>query len=147
MKVKGLADLDKKLGNMEKKVAKKIVRSAVRKAQNITKKKAKANAQSMVGGEMGQKIAGALKVKSVNKQKKGSYALQVAIDPTKADEFVHYTKDGKRYYIPTAVEYGHKKVGGGKVAPIGYMREASDATEKQRVNTMISEIKKGVDSA
>lgn len=146
MKVKGLKELDKKLGNMEKKVAKKIVRTAVRKAQNITLKEAKGNVLSMVGGEMGKKIASALKVKAVRKQKKGSYSLQVAIDPSKAEEFKYKTKKGITYYIPTAVEYGHKG-DSGTVPAIPFMRKASDSTEKKRINKVISEIKKGVDSA
>jgi HK97 gp10 family phage protein len=145
--VKGLAKLEKKLAKMEKKVARAIVRKAVRKAQNICLRAAKQSAESMVGGEMGSKIAGALKVKSIKKQKKGSYQLQVCIDPQKAEEFKHKTEEGETYYIPTAIEYGHKNRDGSTTAPIAYMRQASDETAQKRIDIMISEIKKGVDSA
>ena len=142
MKVEGLKELENKLKNMEQKVAKKIVRSAVRKAQNAALKEAKANALSMIGGEMGAKIADSLKVKAVNKQRKGSYALQVCVDPAKADEF----KDGDNF-IPAAIEYGHVNRGGTETAPIPYMLNASEATAKQRINILAREIKKGIDSA
>ncbi len=145
MKVKGLKELEKKLKRMEKKDAKKAVRKGVREAQKITQKVAKSNSQSMVGGEMGQKISGALKVKPINKQKKGYYALQVGIDPNKSDEFVHITEDGTRYYIPTAIEYGHRKQGGGTVPAIPFMKKASDETEQQRIKKMVQVIKKEVE--
>lgn len=145
--IEGLKELDRKLANMETKVAKKIVRKAVRNAQNIALKEARSNAQAMVGGDLGAKLALALKVKPVNKQKKGSYALQVVIDPAKAEELKHTTKDGKTYYIPTAVEYGHRKAGGGQVPGIPFMRKASDATEKARVAEFVKELKKGIEKA
>jgi len=121
MKITGLNELEQKLKKIEKIEAKKIIRKAVREAQKIDLAASKDNAKSMVGGEMGNKIASALKIKAVNKQRKGSYALQVAIDPTQAEEFVHNTKGGTRYYIPTAIEYGHRKKGGGTVPSIPFM--------------------------
>lgn len=145
MKVKGLKELEAKLKRLEKKDAKKAVRKGVRAAQNIAKKEAKKNALSMIGGEMGAKIASALKVKAINKQKKGYYALQVGIDPARAEEFIHVTKSGIRYYIPTAIEYGHRKEGGGTVPAIPAMKKASDDTESKRVNKMIQVIKKEID--
>lgn len=147
MKIKGLKELENTLKKMEKKTAKKAVRKGVRTAQKICLKAAKSNVQNMVGGEMGRKIAAALKVKAVRKQKKGSYALQVAIDPNKAEQFKHKTEDGKTYYVPTAIEYGHRKVGGGKVSAIPYMRNAADKTEKARMKTLIKIIKKELSSA
>ena len=40
-------------------------------------------------------------------QKSKAFAA-VSIPKKYNDQFVHITKDGKRYYIPTAVEYGHR---------------------------------------
>ena len=147
MELKGLNKLEKKLSNIENKVAKKIVRSASRKAQNIAAKEVKLNAISMVGGEMGNLIASAMKVQAIHKQKKGSYALAVAIDKKKAEQFLHTTKAGKRYFIPTLVEFGYKKVGGGKVPANPFMRKAAEKTAKKRVNKVFSEINKGIDKA
>lgn len=142
--LEGFENFEKKLKSLEKNVAKKVVRSAVRKAQKTTLQRTKQNASSMVGGEMGQKITDALVVKAIRKQKSGSYSLQVCIDPAKASEFKHITKDGTEYYIPTAIEYGHKKEGG-TVPAIPFMKEASDTTEQIRIDTMKNEIKKGIE--
>ena len=101
----------------------------------------------MVGGDMGAAISKAFKTKAIYKQKKGSYQLQVAIDPSKAEQFKHTTKDGKIYYIPTAIEYGHKNVGGGTTPPIPYLRDAAEKTAKARIETLYKEISKGLDNA
>lgn len=144
MEIKGLKALEQKLKKMEKKDAKKAVRQGTRAAQKLCEQVTKDNARSMVGGEMGEEIAKATKVKAIYKQKKGQYALQVAIDPKQAEKFKHVTESGETYYIPTAIEYGHRKQDGGKVAPIPYARSAAESTEVKRLNKLISEIKKAL---
>ena len=147
MEVQGLKELEKKFRNMEQKVAKKIVRSAVTKALKPTLKRAKSNALSMIGGEEGAKIADALKTKAVNKQQRGYYQKQVCIDPNKSDEFVDVSSEGKRNYIPAAIEYGHVNRDGTETAPIPYMLEAAESTAQQSIEIFKKEIKKGIDSA
>ena len=144
-KLQGFDELRKKLLNLDRKVAKKIVKKAVRDAQKITLKVAKENAEIIVGGEMGSKISKALKI--LSKTKKGSYSSKVMIDPKKAEEFVYITKDGTRYYIPTAIESGHKKVGGGTVQAIPFMRKAADLTEKEKKEKLEKDLKDGIEKA
>ncbi len=144
--LEGFDNLERKLLKMEKSKAKNIVRKASRVAQRVTLKEAKANAVSMVGGEMGNKISGALQVKAARRQKPGEYRTNVEIDAKRADEFVHNTESGERYFIPTAIEYGHVTTNGGKVPPIPYMRTAAEKTNEARIKVMEKEIKKGIDT-
>lgn len=147
-KINGNDELERKLLAMEPKVSKGIVRKAVRKAQNLTKAAMKQNANSMVGGEMGSNIAGAIKLKAAKKKRKekGTFGIDVIIDPNKSELFVHRTDISQRYYIPAAIEYGHRLPGGsGKaVAAIPFMRIAASQTEKARVATLLNAIKQGI---
>lgn len=147
IQLKGFKELEQRLKKMATKDAKSAVRKGVREAQKVAQKEAKANATSMVGGEMGSKIAKALKVQALWKQKKGSYSLQVAVDPKKADEFVHVTKKGERQYIPNAIEHGHRKPHGKSkdVAPIPFMRTAAESTVQARLKKLIEAIRQQLD--
>lgn len=126
--------MEAKLLSLERKVAKKIVRSAVRVGSKPMLTAAKANAQSIVGGSMGAAISAALIIRAFKKQKPGQYGLHVMHKPNVA-KFVYRTKSGQFYYIPYAIEYGHAAPGrGGKnapkdVPPRAYMRTAFDATK------------------
>ena len=144
--LEGFDKLEKKLLKMEKTQAKNIVRKANREAQKVTLAQAKANAVSMIGGEMGNKISGALKVKAARRQKPGEYRTNVEIDSKRAEEFVHNTESGERYFIPTAIEYGHISTDGGFVPPIPYMWKAAETTKDSRIKVMEKEIKKGIES-
>ena len=57
IQLEGAKQLEKKLKSLGTKVAKKVVRKAVRKAAKPQQQATKANARSMVGGEMGALIA------------------------------------------------------------------------------------------
>jgi len=114
-------------------VAKKIVRQAVRAAWKPLLDRAKENALSMVGGEMGRLLARHMTLRAFRRQKKGSYGVLVRIKPG-IDEFVHISTTGRRAYIPAAIEYGHAfPYKGGKgsaknVAARPFMRKALDVS-------------------
>ena len=143
MTLEGGKALEKKMLDLEKKVSKKINRQAVRAGIKTILAPAKANASSFVGGDMGKLISRSLQI-AVGKVKRPSqYYLQVRHNPKYNDRFVSYARGassslstkkttGQRYYIPSAIEYGHiKRGGGGMVAPISYLRSAFDANTER----------------
>ena len=147
--------LFKKLHTLEKKVGMSIVRKGVRAGANVVLKKAKANAMSEVGGEMGRLIKKYLKVKVWEKQPPGAYGMGVVISEAGNDVFVVTSRAGRRNYIPHALEYGHALPGGGgakskgregygggggakAVAAIPFMRPAYE-TEKDKAKRVIEQ--------
>jgi len=139
VRLDGAKELEKKLASLESKVSKKVVRKAVRMAQKPVLAKIKANALSMVGGEMGSLIAKNLQLKT-GKQKKGSYRIGVQIREEVA-AFVDNSDAGVQYYIPAAVEFGHDNA-----AAIPFMRNAHESTRQIAENIFAQEIKLGIDS-
>ena len=150
MKLEGFDGLEKKLVSLEKKVAKKIVRTATREAAKVTLGKVKDNARSMVGGNMGGLLAKYSKVIVFKHQRKGSYGVQIGMKPN-VPEFDYWSvgsssslssrkTKGKKSYIPAALEYGHDNA-----RPIPFIRSAFDATRMKAINKMGSELKKGIE--
>ena len=149
MKIDNVKQLETKLKNLEKKVAKKIITKALKESTKIIQRTAKANIMFMLAkakmtikgnlkkGEkqrlkssMAGKMAKALVVRT-GKAKRGIYLVEALYDKKYNDDFVYVSKDGKRSYIPAAIEYGHKLVAWGhrtgkKVAPVPVMRNAWD---------------------
>ena len=155
MKIENARAVQDALNAFEKKISKKIVRQGVRAAWKPLLDRAKANARANVGGSEGGKIAKALKLRAFKKQKPGQYGMHVSMSFYGGD--VYYItgahsqlkwssdietkktsyKPGRevgRYYIPSAIEYGHAFPGrgGGKSAPkdvaaMPFLRPAADA--------------------
>ena len=165
MTMKGGDELQKMLLGLEGSLGKKIVRQGVRKGLAPTLAAAKSNAQSMVGGEMGGAIAKGLKLRVAKKQKKSQYGMSVGTFLSDV-EGVTFTKgsasnlftgkfiigSGQRYYIPSAIEYGHAFPGrGGKgikdVPAIPFMRAAADAHLLPAVQIFEDEVNKGIEAA
>ena len=137
IQTKGFRELESELLQLEKKISKNIVRKGLRKAQNELKSVIKSYLSAIPsrGSGMTKKIASALQLK-VGKTNKGSYAINVRIRPT--PEFVHTSKEGRRTYIPSAIEYGHGKSKEQAARP--FMRPAGDATEIKRMKILSEEI-------
>lgn len=137
--IRGLKELDRKLRSLDKRVKRKLVRTAVKKGAGVIRDRAQSNAVSMVGGEMGSLIAKNLKVKVFRKQKRGSYGVAVR---TKSNEvgFIWITQDGTREFIPAAIEFGH--FGGWQqdsptfVPAIPFVRTAFDSKVKASERTI-----------
>jgi len=139
IELEGAKEIEAKLRSLEKNTQKKIVRKAVREGSRPTHKAAKANALSYVGGSMGSLLSKNIVLRAAKKQRKGEYRVQVRTKGD-VDEFVHITKDGKRHYIPSAIEYGHAFPGRGghKGAPKDvparpFFRSAFDTTKHRAV--------------
>jgi HK97 gp10 family phage protein len=135
----GFEAFDLKLKAMENKVAKKIVRQATKAGAKNTLKRVKANALSMVGGEMGTLIARSAKVFVFKHQRRGSWGVQIGMDP-REDRFIHISQSGRRNYIPSAIEYGH-----GNARPIPYIRRAWEETKREDVKIMGKKLKEGIE--
>jgi len=148
----GGKELEDKLMQLEKKVGRGIVRTAVRKAQKALIPAIKANLAAISkGGGMAEKISKALQVRAPRKQKRGSYAINVQLKSDPA--FIHYPKGassslatkkttGNRSYVPAAIEYGHGKSKADAARP--FMRPAADATVGRRITILVKEINAGL---
>ncbi len=142
--IKGLAKLDRKLAALDKRVKGKLVRRSVKAGANIIKLQAELNAQTVVGGEMGQLISRRLGTRRFRKQKRGSYGVSLRIRPGPL-EFIWITQDGKREYVPAALEFGHVDRAGGFVPAMPYMRTAFDSKARSAVQTMGNILKIGIE--
>ena len=148
----GLRELNKKLDNLEKKTAKKVIKTALRKGSKVIRDEAKKNAVSMVGGQMGNMLKKNIITRAFKRPKRGFYGLFTGM---RADvpEFAEVSKDGRRNYIPAAIEYGHAAPGaGGKksiktVPAIPFMRKAADTKGGQAKQVAVNEIRKGIIAA
>jgi hypothetical protein len=157
MQTKGFEIFDDQLQALETKVAKGIVRKAVRGGAKATLKKVKSNAQSMVGGNMGNLLAKHAKIIVFGHQRRGSYGVQIGMKP-RVPEFdswrkgsstsVDFSKGGKigkttgKSYIPAAIEYGH-----GNARPIPFIRSAWDATKRKDVQIMSDILRREITKA
>ena len=146
-RLEGAKELERRLLALERKTARKIVRSAGTAGANIILRQAKANATSMVGGNMGRIMKAALQSRAARKQKRGSYRriIQFKADPA----LKHRTKEGKEHYIPFAIEYGHAApgdAGGAKiVSPIPFLRSAFDQVRRKVEQIVEEKIKAGIE--
>ena len=110
LKLEGFREFDAKLKRLVPKVAKKIVRQATKAAAKNTLKRVKENAKSMIGGEMGDLIARNAKVFVFKHQRRGSWGVQIGMDP-REKRFIHISTVGKRSYIPSAMSMGMETQG------------------------------------
>lgn len=151
MTLDGGKELQAALDRLEKKTGNKIVRTALRDSQKIMLMSAKASANSVVGGNMGNRIAKALQVRVGKRKIRGSYLFNVSLknDPeffsgAKTDRKGVRTKK-KIYYIPAAIEYGHTAPNGTFVQPRSFLRSPDDATRQQRIEHFQNKVKQGIE--
>lgn len=159
LKLEGVDLLNRRLSALTRKVQKKIIRKAVRESLKPILRDARRNAKTIVGGNMGTTISKNLASAPFRRQKRGQYGMRVYIKPLSkimkskassrsakgffammeaATSFVYVTKSGKRYFIPSAIEYGHAfpGKGGGKSKDVParpFMRPAVDSNKNQAI--------------
>jgi HK97 gp10 family phage protein len=143
------ADLDKRLARLENKVGKKVVKKALRVATKVIATAAKANAKSMVGGQMGKTISSAITVRVAKMRGRRNYGYNAMTSDKYAEQFTVGA-----YYIPAAIEYGHAFPGrgGGKsppkdVAAISFMRLAYEQTKGQAIKIVKKTMEAGIQAA
>lgn len=142
MTLSGDKALERKLRKLPNTVAKKVVRSAVRKGAKPILAAAKANAAGMVGGQMGSLLRRFLTIRAFRRQRRGSYGVRVDVNEKGDEYFIDVSKSGKRNWIPAAIEYGHDN------APaIPFMRSAMDRTKEQAIEVTKRELRNGIEQA
>ena len=156
VQITGAKEIEAKLLSLERKFARTIVKDALREGANHLMKAMKGRARTIGKGQtgMGKRIANALAVRVWRRQYRGVYGLGIRLKRDPA--FVGYAQgsasslkskklvQGRRYFIPTAIEYGHAFPGRGgrKGAPKDvparpFARPAIDA-EKGPVERIIN---------
>jgi len=140
-----------RLEKLEPKLARKVLRRALRAGAKQVCTAAKSKAQTVVGGEMGSTIASYIKPRSMRRMRRFSYGVAAEISAKGNEIFSGVTADGNHYYIPAAIEYGHAapgQAGGPKVVPaMPFMRPAWDETKGRVLTTIKSMIASGIDEA
>ncbi len=143
MTITGAKELEKKLDALERKVGRSISRKAARAGAKVVQAEAKSNARTMVGGNFGRLLARKIVVRTPRRQRRGSYSLDVQTQPIeKFPEAEHVTREGKRYYIPAVIEYGH-----GNARAIPYMRRAWDTTREKALAAIVKALRTGIEQA
>lgn len=94
---------------------------------------------------MGDLISKKTRVKAMKRMRSGSYGSQVYLAPE--EEFIYYTKDEYRFYIPFAIEYGHAFPGRGRgrnapkdVPANPFMAEAYERNRYRASNLALSKL-------
>jgi HK97 gp10 family phage protein len=155
--ISGDSEIIKALEAMGQKAAKKIVNPAVKKGIEPIAMACRVNAVMNVGGEMGKLISENIIVKGQAGKKK-SYIVSAMINPAE-ESFIHITKGsysvlgglakGKRYYIPSAIEFGHSIPGNGgtgskDIPAYPFMRPAFDANIETCKKIIEGEVRNGL---
>lgn len=125
LKITGVREIDKALRELEPKIAKKVLRQAMRKSMKVVQKAVKEN----VPVDEGQ-LRDAIKVRAGKRSRKG-FTIEVQIGE---GDFV-----GDTYY-GAFQEYGTSKMEGK-----GFMRKAFDETAEQARKEAIELIRKGIE--
>lgn len=153
IRIENAAQMEKRLLLMEPKVARKLVRSTLRNAARPIHARAKTNAVSIVGGQMGSAIASSLKLRAKKKRRRGEFGVSVSFDTSKHPELV-YQSGSQQYFVPAAVEYGHALPGrgGGKnppkdVAAMPFLRPAFDSESPRAATVFETELRQVIDEA
>ncbi len=161
----GVKEIMKMFEHLEKKEAATVARQSTQQAnKDITLPQLQASASQVVGGTMGADISKSLKVRAMIMLRRGSYGSKVLINDD--DKFVYFTKgsssdisskhfnkdSGKRYFIPTAIEFGHAYPGrGGKknahkdVQPKPFMRPVYEENRQSIANRTMELLRQGIE--
>jgi len=100
-RVEGLESIVRNVSGFQKQLFKEFG-GIVLEAADIVKDQAIANAPV----ESGALRSGIISAVTWDKDKSKAFA-GAGMDKAKNDVFVKFTKDGKRYYYPASIEYGH----------------------------------------
>ena len=97
----GAKQIEMQLSRIERNVAKKIVRKAVREGQKIITEKVKDLAPEDEGI-----MKGAIVTRAAKRQRRGSYSVLTVFDTKRYPSLIRTNKAGQRYFYPAAVECG-----------------------------------------
>ena len=158
MRIEGGKELERKLLALPQKIAKKVIRKAVREGGKPILRDMKSNIKSMLG-HSGAKtytyqtkrgklhtvgvrglLLKYLVLRKWRRQSRCGFGMGVYISPQAAEYFAGATKGGNRYWIPAAIEYGHDNA-----AAIPFMRNAVDKNRTRSITTIKRHIAVGVE--
>lgn len=148
LEIKGAREIEEMLKTLEAKVARRVVGKALRKGAAVVRRQQIQKAITVIGGAMGTNIAGSIVVKSLKQRQRQVYRVTSMISPSN-ESLIYKNRNGKRYYIPTAIEYGHAFPGRGgtgekDVSPIPFMRPAMEESAANAANAVIEELRNGI---
>lgn len=107
LEIEGIQAAMKKMDKYGEEIC-KTLGPAVKRGADVVRDDAKSRINS-ISGELAR---GVISEVTWDKTKSKAFA-GVGMDKGMNDKFVVHTKNGVRYYIPAAVEYGHRFPGGG----------------------------------
>lgn len=165
----GAEALEEKLVELGKVVGGKIIRKALREASKVVLAASRARAPVAQFGRRRIRVVGnrakrALKavqrpgymrdsmiVRSGTHNRPGRYAMIQKFDTSRFPDLVVFSKAGKRYFYPAAVEYGHAgpgKAGGTKVTrPNPFLMEGFDASRAEAESVIIKNLTTDIEAA
>lgn len=150
--LEGGSQLQARLDAMVTRVARGTVRKAVRAAQQLVMEACKTSANA-IGGAMGPLMASLFTIKTPKRrQEKGSYSLHVLFRKGTAKRagyeekgLVYEAKDGKRTFIPAAIEYGHGR--NKEQAAMPFMRTAAESSRQKAFARFADVLRQGLEAA
>jgi len=155
--IEGGEQLAKNLETLGSRVAKGVVRTAVRRGQQAMLQAAQANARALphaekrlfVAGKKGEEdirmaelIARNIVIAAPKKQRPGSYSLHVQMRRDVPEFRYKAKKTGRETYIPAAIEYGHGASKESAARP--FMRPAAERTKEERLRRLADELRIGI---
>lgn len=136
MKLEGAAELDRKLRELEPKIAKNHLSKSLRAGAKLVLQATKARVPVLTGA-----LKRSLAVRA-GKRKRGRHekSVHVITDTKKVPELVKIGKDGKRYFYPAAIEYGERHKG---ARP--FMRPAFESSKMSTLNAIMTTLRNAVE--
>ena len=155
--VTGDKELQRKLLQLSSKFGPKIVRKGLRagakiilarqkamapigKMQNRTRVKGTGARAVSHGSKQRGYMKRALVVRAGKKNRKGTFAVRTGFDTQRFPDLISKGKDGRKYFYPAAVEYGHKNA---QAHP--FLRPAFDATKSHATRRILRLMARGIE--
>lgn len=137
----GLRDLERSFRELGK-VPQTVATQSARAGASVARRAAKANAPEDTGA-----LKQAIIMKRERRSKRGKAVYDILIDPSKNDQFVKISKDGKRSYYPASQEYGFFTVDGRYIPGYGYLRRAVDDNRREIEHAALKRATVAIDKA
>lgn len=137
----GLRDLERSFRELGK-VPQTVATQSARAGASVARRAAKANAPEDTGA-----LKQAIIMKRERRSKRGKAVYDILIDPSKNDQFVNISKDGKRSYYPASQEYGFFTVDGRYIPGYGYLRRAVDDNRREIEHAALKRATVAIDKA
>lgn len=137
----GLRDLERSFRELGK-VPQTVATQSARAGASVARRAAKANAPEDTGA-----LKQAIIMKRERRSKRGKAVYDILIDPSKNDQFVKISRDGKRSYYPASQEYGFFTVDGRYIPGYGYLRRAVDDNKREIERAALKRATVAIDKA